>query len=247
MQVSGAGVIADAATGAGGAGGWLAGARAGAAVGAEVSWIGGPAGEVAGIIIGAAAGAAIGGSAGVRLPSQLPATSPGDYHDDLISVEAYSSLALGRLGTTEMRGTMGVRRQWRVVSCIPFGSWRDAGMWLALVVGSVGCVAWLIRFIFHDAGMAHAAVVGALIAAIAMRVLNLPVVTCLPAADAPLIANQLRRLGYAERPSAKGQHFESAAPRWLRWDSNTVLMRRVEAGIQLTCPLFLVSKLRQSA
>ncbi|WP_202902284.1 hypothetical protein, partial [Xanthomonas maliensis] len=108
-------------------------------------------------------------------------------------------------------------------------SWRDAGLWLVVVIGSVGCVAELIQLLFDDAGMARGAAIGAMLAAVAMRLLNLPVTTCLPAAQAASMAARLHRLGYAERPSIRSRTFESTAPRWLRWDSNTVVICRDEA------------------
>jgi hypothetical protein len=124
----------------------------------------------------------------------------------------------------------------RLASTIPFGSLRDAAVWLALVITLLPCV-YLIVEKLSGAASARGALAGASVGLIWMRLVNLRGLATLASVSPGTVAQLLSRMNYRQVGlHADRRLFKPAGSIWLRWDSNVALVGTDE----IEAPLFLL-------
>lgn len=126
----------------------------------------------------------------------------------------------------------------------PLLSTRDWIVWGCLVAGFLA-VAVLANSWVPDA-LVRGALVGACIGQLPALLMCLPVRGTVDAAGEAAFLGRVQQFGYvAAGETDEGRIFNYKSPRWMRWDSNRIVIRSVPGTLHVTAPLYFYNRLKR--
>ncbi|CAN7724609.1 hypothetical protein [Duganella sp. LjRoot269] len=126
----------------------------------------------------------------------------------------------------------------------PLLSARDWMVWGCLVAGFLA-VALLVSYWMPNA-FVRGALIGACMGQLPALLMCLPVRGTVDAAGEMAFLGRVEQFGFVPvGETDAGRIFNYKSPRWMRWDSNRVVIRPAEGTLHVTAPLYFYNRLKR--
>ncbi|MYM91087.1 hypothetical protein GTP91_28425 [Rugamonas sp. FT82W] len=126
----------------------------------------------------------------------------------------------------------------------PLLSARDWIVWGCLVAGFLAVA--LLASYWAPSALVRGALVGACIGQVPSLLMCLPVRGTVDAAGETAFVGRVRQFGFVPAGvTDEGRIFNYKTPRWMRWDSNRVVIRPADGVLHVTAPLYFYNRLKR--
>ncbi|MES2164988.1 MAG: hypothetical protein V4476_27860 [Pseudomonadota bacterium] len=126
----------------------------------------------------------------------------------------------------------------------PLLSARDWMVWGCLIAGFLAVAVFSSYWV--PSAIVRGALVGACIGQMPALLMCLPVRGTVDAAGETAFMGRVQQFGFVPAgETGEGRVFNHKSPRWMRWDSNRIVIRPADGVLHVTAPLYFYNRLKR--